>query len=66
VALSCARTDADQIGSDRDRASSGDERSQNFHLAMRGVRWKCAAQSVPHARSPAAASHSSRPSIGMV
>lgn len=67
MALHRAWLNAHQLGGGCHGAASGNERGQGIDLARRGpVRWLAAKLSVPHASRLAAASHSSRPSIGIV
>ena len=67
VALRGARSDANASGRVRHGSTSRYEGCENVDLTGRACPRKGAAQvSVPHASRPAAASHSSRPSIGMV
>ena len=63
----CARPNAGEGSRFYNGPAAGDERGENVHLAIRWLSWESAAEvSVPHACRLAAASHSSRPSIGMV
>jgi len=64
VSLRGARPDAYASRCVGDRPASGDERGEDINLTGGACPRAFAAQaSVPHARSPAAANHSSRPSI---
>jgi hypothetical protein len=66
VPLDGARSNAHQLGRIVDRSTSGDECRERVNLAPSRVPRERAAQvPVPHASRLAAASHSSRPSIGM-
>jgi len=68
VTLHGARTDAHELGCVLDGSASGDEGCEHIHLAL-GRRSRELAAQVPvlHAkRFAAAASHSSRPSMGML
>ena len=61
-----AGANADEAGSLRDGSAGGHVRRQHVHLALRRLGRERAAQvPVPHASRLAAASHSSRPSIGI-
>lgn len=62
-----ARPNAGERSRFADRPASGDECGKDVHLAVRWLRRQSASQvPVPHASRLAAASHSSRPSIGML
>jgi hypothetical protein len=66
VALHRARSDSHEVSGVLDRSAGGDKGREHVHLALRRPRREDAAQvSVRHASRLAAASHSSRPSIGM-
>jgi len=62
-----ARPNTDELGGILNGSTSGDERCEHVHLALSRGPGKGATQvPVPHAKClAAAASHSSRPSIGM-
>jgi hypothetical protein len=68
VALRGTRPDAHELGRGPDGPAGGDEGSEDVHLAPSGwPRERTAQVPVSHANSLlAAASHSSRPSIGIV
>ena len=67
VSLRRTRPDSDARRCVGDRPASRDERGKDVDLAWRCRLWKGAAQvHAPHASRLAAASHSSRPSIGML
>jgi hypothetical protein len=67
VTLHGARPNAHELGRVLDRPAGGDVGGEDVHLALRRLRREGAAQvPFPHAKSLAtAASHSSRPSMGM-
>jgi hypothetical protein len=67
MAFHGARPNADELGGLLNGSTRRDERCEDVHLALRGRPGKGAAEvSVSHASRLAAASHSSRPSIGKV
>jgi hypothetical protein len=66
VALRGARPDTDASRRIANRPASRDERGEDINLSGSARSRKLASKPVSHARHPAAASHSSRPSIGMM